>query len=41
MEVGQGFAFVASQKRMTSGGEDRYLDLLFYSRPSTASSRSS
>ena len=28
-----GFAFVASQKRMTIDGDDFYLDLLFFSRP--------
>ena len=33
LEVGQGFAFVASQKRMTIDGDDFYLDLLFFSRP--------
>lgn len=33
MEVGRGFAFVASQKRMTVGKDDFYLDLLFFSRP--------
>lgn len=33
MEVGRGFAFVASQKRMTVGKDDFALDLLFYSRP--------
>lgn len=33
LEVGQGFAFIASQKRMTIGGDDFYLDLLFFSRP--------
>ena len=33
LEVGHGFAFVASQKRMTIGGDDFYLDLLFFSRP--------
>lgn len=32
LEVGSGFAFVASQKRMTIDGEDFYLDLLFFSR---------
>jgi predicted nuclease of restriction endonuclease-like (RecB) superfamily len=29
LEVGRGFAFVASQKRMTVDGDDFYLDLLF------------
>ncbi|MCR1785392.1 DUF1016 family protein [Nocardioides carbamazepini] len=33
LEVGQGFAFIASQKRMTIGDDDFYLDLLFFSRP--------
>ncbi|GAA1505813.1 PDDEXK nuclease domain-containing protein [Nocardioides humi] len=33
LEVGQGFAFIASQKRMTIDGDDFYLDLLFFSRP--------
>jgi len=33
MEVGQGFTFVDSQKRMTIGDDEHYLDLLFYSRP--------
>lgn len=33
LEVGQGLAFVASQKRMTIDGDDFYLDLLFFSRP--------
>lgn len=33
MEVGRGFSFVASQKRMTVGQDDFYLDLLFFSRP--------
>ncbi len=33
LEVGQGFAFVASQKRMSIDGDDFYLDLLFFSRP--------
>ena len=33
MEVGRGFTFVASQKRMTVGKDDFYLDLLFFSRP--------
>ena len=34
MEVGQGFAFVASQKRMPVTNNKEYiLDLLFYSRP--------
>ena len=33
LEVGHGFAFVTSQKRMTIDGEDFYLDLLFFSRP--------
>nr|WP_300150837.1 PDDEXK nuclease domain-containing protein [Propionicimonas sp.] len=33
MEVGRGFTFVASQKRMTVGKDDFWLDLLFFSRP--------
>lgn len=33
LEVGNGWAFVARQKRMTIGKDDLYLDLLFYSRP--------
>jgi predicted nuclease of restriction endonuclease-like (RecB) superfamily len=33
LEVGRGFAFVASQKRMAIDGDDFYLDLLFFSRP--------
>jgi predicted nuclease of restriction endonuclease-like (RecB) superfamily len=33
LEVGNGFAFVASQKRMVIDGDDFYLDLLFFSRP--------
>ncbi len=34
MEVGQGFTFVASQKRMPVSNDTEYrLDLLFYSRP--------
>lgn len=33
MEVGRGFTFVASQKRMPIDGDDFYLDLLFFSRP--------
>lgn len=33
LEVGNGWAFVARQKRMTVGADDFYLDLLFYSRP--------
>jgi predicted nuclease of restriction endonuclease-like (RecB) superfamily len=32
LELGVGFAFVARQKRMTIGGKDYYLDLLFYHR---------
>ncbi len=32
LELGLGFAFVARQKRMTIGGRDHYLDLLFYHR---------
>lgn len=33
LEVGDGWAFVARQKRMVIDGEDFSLDLLFYSRP--------
>lgn len=33
LEVGNGWAFVARQKRMTVDNDDFYLDLLFYSRP--------
>ena len=33
LEVGSGFAFVASQKRMAIDGDDFYLDRLFFSRP--------
>lgn len=33
MEVGTGFTFVASQKRMTVGTKEYRLDLLFFSRP--------
>lgn len=33
LEVGDGWAFVARQKRMTVGDDDFHLDLLFYSRP--------
>jgi predicted nuclease of restriction endonuclease-like (RecB) superfamily len=32
LELGVGFTFVARQKRMTVGGDDFYLDLLFYHR---------
>lgn len=32
LELGQGFCFVARQKRITVDGEDFYLDLLFYHR---------
>ena len=32
LELGQGFAFVARQKRMTLDGDDFYLDLLFFHR---------
>ena len=32
LELGEGFAFVARQKRMTIDGKDFYLDLLFYHR---------
>lgn len=30
MELGAGFAFVGRQHRLTVGGEDFYIDLLFY-----------
>lgn len=30
LELGQGFAFVGRQKRLVVGGEDLYVDLLFY-----------
>lgn len=33
LEAGNGWAFVARQKRMTIDKDDFYLDLLFYSRP--------
>ncbi len=33
LEIGQGWAFVGRQKRMTIDNDDFYLDLLFYSRP--------
>ncbi|NLE80064.1 MAG: DUF1016 domain-containing protein [Rhodococcus sp.] len=33
LEVGNGWTFVARQKRMTIDNDDFYLDLLFYSRP--------
>ncbi len=32
LELGSGFCFVARQKRMSVGGDDFYLDLLFYHR---------
>jgi len=32
LELGVGFTFVARQKRMTIGGRDHHLDLLFYHR---------
>jgi hypothetical protein len=32
IELGNGFSFVARQKRMIIDGEDFYLDLLFYHR---------
>ncbi|MFZ5496007.1 MAG: PDDEXK nuclease domain-containing protein [Verrucomicrobiota bacterium] len=32
LELGEGFTFVARQKRMTVDGVDHYLDLLFYHR---------
>ena len=33
LELGQGFSFVARQKRMSIGADDFYLDLLFFHRP--------
>lgn len=33
LEAGNGWGFVARQKRMSVGNDDFYLDLLFYSRP--------
>jgi predicted nuclease of restriction endonuclease-like (RecB) superfamily len=33
LELGQGFSFVARQKRMSIGTDDFYLDLLFFHRP--------
>jgi hypothetical protein len=33
LEVGNGWAFIARQKRIIIDGEDFYIDLLFYSRP--------
>jgi predicted nuclease of restriction endonuclease-like (RecB) superfamily len=33
LEVGRGFTFAGRQVRMTVGGEDYHLDLLFFSRP--------
>ncbi len=33
VELGQGFTFVARQKRMSVGPDDFYLDLLFFHRP--------
>lgn len=32
MELGNGFAFIERQKRIVIGGEDFYIDLLFYHR---------
>ena len=32
LEIGTGFSFLARQKRMVIGGDDFYLDLLFYHR---------
>ena len=32
LEMGSGFCFVERQKRMSVGGDDFYLDLLFYHR---------
>jgi predicted nuclease of restriction endonuclease-like (RecB) superfamily len=33
LEVGQGWAFIERQKRITFDGDDYHLDLLFFSRP--------
>ena len=33
LELGQGFSFIARQKRMPIGADDYYLDLLFFHRP--------
>ncbi|MCC6620210.1 MAG: DUF1016 family protein [Deltaproteobacteria bacterium] len=33
LELGQGFSFIARQKRMSIGPDDFYLDLLFFHRP--------
>lgn len=33
LELGQGFSFIARQKRMAIGADDFYLDLLFFHRP--------
>jgi predicted nuclease of restriction endonuclease-like (RecB) superfamily len=33
LELGQGFSFIARQKRMPVGADDYYLDLLFFHRP--------
>ena len=33
LELGQGFSFIARQKRMPIGPDDYYLDLLFFHRP--------
>jgi predicted nuclease of restriction endonuclease-like (RecB) superfamily len=33
LEMGKGFCFVERQKRMSVGGDDFWLDLLFYHRP--------
>lgn len=33
LELGQGFSFIARQKRMSIGADDYYLDLLFFHRP--------
>ena len=32
LELGKGFAFVGSQHRLEVGGQDFYVDLLFYHR---------
>lgn len=33
LELGEGFSFIARQKRMSIGADDYYLDLLFFHRP--------
>jgi predicted nuclease of restriction endonuclease-like (RecB) superfamily len=36
LELGAGFSFVARQKRIQLGGDDFYIDLLFYNASSSA-----